>query len=160
MKYNGGPLWKNNYSWQNVYWGPYFVQTTASAWVARLEKATLDIESDKSYSGGLSQCNVGIGRVIPFTTIKTAPPAKLSDDQIKQALTTWISQGSVSKFGARGGYNIFSPPGDNGVPVTSRTVLQCLLRLPQHRGRTKRALLHSRALPLFPRMQPVHQRPL
>ncbi len=111
VKYNGGPLWKNGYSWQNVYWGPYFEQTTASAWVARLEKATLDIESDQSYSGGLSQYNVSIGRVVPFTIIKTAPPTKLSDNQIKQALTNWISEGTVSKLGTRGGYNIFLPPG-------------------------------------------------
>ncbi len=109
--YHGGPLWKSGYSWQNVYWGPYFATANASAWVTRLEKATRDIESDTSYSGGLSEYNVGIGQVISSTTIRTPPPTSLSDKQIKQALTSWISQGLVSKLGIRGAYNIFLPPG-------------------------------------------------
>ena len=111
VKYNGGPLWKNGYSWQNVYWGPFFASGTSSAWIARLEKATMNIESDKSYSGGLSQYNVGIGQVMPFTIVKTAPSTRLSDNQIKQALTSWISQGVVSRLGTQGAYNIFLPPG-------------------------------------------------
>ncbi len=111
VRYNGGPLWKNGYSWQNVYWSPYFTSNTSSAWVTRLEKATRDMESDNSYGGGLSQYNVGIGRVIPFTIIKTPPPTKLSDHQIRQALTGWISQGSVSQLGTEGAYNIFLPLG-------------------------------------------------
>lgn len=109
--YNGGPLWKTGYAWQNVYWGPYFATTSASSWVTRLEKATRDIESDSSYSGGLSEYNVGIGQVVSPTTIRTPPPTSLSDKQIKQALTGWITQGLVSKLGTQGAYNIFLPPG-------------------------------------------------
>ncbi len=111
VNYNGGPLWKNDYSWQNIYWGPYFATATASPWIARLEKAVRDIESDKSYSGELSEYNVGTGQVIPSTTIRTASPSSISDKQIKQALTGWISQGLVSNLGTKGAYNIFLPPG-------------------------------------------------
>src|SRR5712692_5369399 len=109
--YNGGPLWQAGYSWQNVYWGPYFATATAMPWVARLEKATRDIDSDKSYSGGLAEYNVGIGQVTTSTTIRTAPPLALSDNQIRQTLTSWINQGLVAKLGTRGAYNIFLPPG-------------------------------------------------
>src|SRR5262245_22097615 len=111
VAYNGGPLWKNGYSWQNVYWGPYFASTAVSHWINRLEKATRDIESDESYSGGLSEYNVGIGQIITSTTIRTAPPNSLSDKQLKQALTSWISQGLVAKLETHGAYNIFLPPG-------------------------------------------------
>lgn len=109
VKYNGGPLWKNGYSWQNVYWGTYF--TTATAWVRSIEKATADIEADSTYSAGLSQYNVGIGRFVPPATIMTAPPTKLSDTQLRQALTGWIASGTVQRLGAQGAYNIFLPPG-------------------------------------------------
>src|ERR1700704_6518809 len=33
VKYGGGPLWKSGYIWQNIYWGPYFGGSAASAWV-------------------------------------------------------------------------------------------------------------------------------
>src|SRR5689334_20048946 len=33
VKYNGGSLWKSGYAWQNIYWGPYFAGSAASAWV-------------------------------------------------------------------------------------------------------------------------------
>src|SRR6266852_1827604 len=29
VKYGGGPLWKNGYSWQSIYWGPYFTSSSA-----------------------------------------------------------------------------------------------------------------------------------
>src|SRR3989475_12981049 len=91
VKYGGGPLWKNGYTWQNIYWGPYFIGSSASAWVASIEKAVVDIESDKTYSAGLSQYNVGTGSVSPLITIKTAPATKISDGQIKQTLAGWIA---------------------------------------------------------------------
>ena len=109
--YNGGPLWKTGYSWQNVYWGPFFATAAASPWVTRLEKATRDIESDKSYSGGLAEYDVGIGHVITSATIRTPPSQAFSDNQLRQALTDWINQGLVSRLGTRGAYNIFLPPG-------------------------------------------------
>ena len=109
VKYNGGPLWKNGYSWQNVFWGTYF--TTAIAWVRSIEKATADIEADNTYSAGLSQYDVGIGKFVPSMIVKTAPPGRLSDAQLKQALTGWIASGTVQKLGAQGAYNIFLPPG-------------------------------------------------
>jgi len=111
VKYNGGPLWKNGYTWQNVYWGPYFSSPAAQAWVKSIEKAVADIESDKTYSGGLSQYNVGIGKVNPLITIKTAPATNLSDGQIKQSLSSWIASGTVPNLGTKGAYNIFLPPG-------------------------------------------------
>src|SRR6267143_4060471 len=95
VKYGGGPLWKNGYTWQNIYWGPYFASSSTSAWVASLEKAVRDIETDKTYSGGLTQYNVGTGKISPPITIKTAPAAKVSDGQIKQILAGWIASGTV-----------------------------------------------------------------
>src|SRR5216683_4086038 len=111
VKYGGGPLWKNGYTWQSVYWGPYFTSSSASAWVASVEKAVSDMESDKTYSGGLSQYNVGIGKVSPLIKVETSPAAKISDAQIKQTLTGWIASGTVPDVGGRGAYNIFLPPG-------------------------------------------------
>jgi hypothetical protein len=111
VKYGGGPLWKSGYTWQDVYWGPYFAGSSVSAWVQSVEKAVKDIESDKTYSGGLSQYNVGIGKINPFIIIKTAPAAAISDAQVKQALAGWISAGTVPNLGVKGAYNIFLPPG-------------------------------------------------
>ena len=111
VKYGGGPLWKNGYTWQSIYWGPYFTSSSASAWVASVEKAVADIESDKKYSGGLSQYNVGIGKASRLVNIKMAPAAKISDGQIKQTLAGWIASGTVPNLGGRGAYNIFLPPG-------------------------------------------------
>ncbi len=111
VKYNGGPLWKKGYTWQSIYWGPYFTSSSPLAWVASVEKAIGDIESDKTYSGGLSQYNVGIGKVSPLINVKTAPAAKISDAQIKQTLSGWIASGTVPNLGGQGAYNIFLPPG-------------------------------------------------
>jgi hypothetical protein len=111
VKYGGGPLWKSGYTWQSVYWGPYFTSSSASAWVVSVEKAVADIESDKTYSGGLSQYNVGIGKAIPLVNIKTAPASRISDAQIKTTLIGWIASGTVPNLGGRGAYNIFLPPG-------------------------------------------------
>ena len=111
VKYGGGPLWKNGYTWQNVYWSPYFATSTASAWVQGIEKAVKDIESDKTYSAGLSEYNVGIGKVNPPITIKTAPATKISDAQVKQTLASWIGSGTIPNLGTKGAYNIFLPPG-------------------------------------------------
>src|SRR5467141_1221106 len=111
VKYNGGPLWKNGYTWQNLYWGPYFANSSVSAWVASVEKAVRDIETDQTYSLGLSLYNVGIGKINPLINIKTAPAVRISDVQIKQILTGWISSGAIPNLGSRGAYNIFLPPG-------------------------------------------------
>lgn len=109
VKYNGGPLWKDGYSWQNVYWGPYFA--TTPEWVRRVEKATSNIESDPSYSVGLVQYNVGVGRFLPSAIVKTSPPSRLSDVQLKQTLNSWIASGTIAQIGSQGAYNIFLPPG-------------------------------------------------
>src|SRR2546429_6568798 len=111
VKSGGGPLWKNGYTWQSIYWGPYFTASSALAWVASVEKAIRDIESDKTYSVGLSQYNVGIGKISPLVNIKTAPATEISDRQIKQTLAGWIASGTVPNLGGRGAYNIFLPPG-------------------------------------------------
>lgn len=111
VKYGGGPLWKTGYTWQSVFWGSYFANPSASAWISNIQKAIRDIESDKTYSGGLSQYNVGIGKVSPPITVKTVPPAKISDAQIKQTLNGWIASGTVPDLGGKGAYNIFLPLG-------------------------------------------------
>ncbi len=109
LKYNGGPLWKDGYTWQNVYWGSYFA--SSPGWVAKLEKATSDIESDASYSGGLRQYNVGMGKVMKGVVIHMDPPTSLTNAQVKQALSSWVSSGTVAALGVEGAYNIFLPPG-------------------------------------------------
>ena len=111
VKYNGGPLWKSGYAWQSIYWGTYFETASGAAWVKRTEAAVLNIETDRTYSVGLSEYNVGVGRVTPQTVIKTNPSTKLTDSQIKQTLSNWISKGAVSSLGTEGAYNIFLPPG-------------------------------------------------
>ncbi|HET7404811.1 MAG TPA: hypothetical protein VFJ63_01710 [Candidatus Bathyarchaeia archaeon] len=111
VKYNGGPLWRAGYTWQNIFWGSYFATPSAAAWVQRIEKAVLNIETDENYSAELTEYNVGMGRVIPPAFIKTVPSTRLTDSQIKQALVGWISQGTVSNLGSHGAFNIFLPPG-------------------------------------------------
>lgn len=111
VKYNGGPLWKDGYVWQSIYWGSYFTNSTSSSWISRIETAVQNIENDPSYSFGLSEYSVGVGKVVPHTIIKTNPPTKVTDSQIKQVLTRWIGEGVVSNFGSAGAYNLFLPPG-------------------------------------------------
>ncbi len=111
VNYNGGPLWGDGYSWQNVCWGSHYNSASSSSWIRRLQKATLDIEADASYSGGLKQYNVGIGKVIdPPVIINIDPSPQLSDGQIRSALTLWIADSTVPDLARRGGYNIFLPP--------------------------------------------------
>ncbi len=110
VKYNGGPLWQNSYTWQDIYWGSYYTKPSSAQWISRLELAVAHLESDQSYSGGLSQYNVGIGKMIGPVTIRQDPPSQLSNDQIGQTLTGWISNGTVTNLGTSGAYNIFLPP--------------------------------------------------
>ena len=110
LRYDGGPLWKNGYLCQNVYWGDYFTTPAASSWLKRLEKAVFNIENDKTYSHGLAEYNVGIGKIIPHTIIKQTPSTRVSDSHVKQALKTWINEGVVENLGSEGAYNIFLPP--------------------------------------------------
>jgi hypothetical protein len=124
VKYNGGPLWQAGYTWQDVYWGTYYAKPSAAtaAWMKRLELSVLHLETDASYSGGLSQYNVGIGKMIGPVTIQQDPPTQLSNDQIGQSLTGWISAGTVANLGTTGAYNIFFPP---GVTVSLSGDLSC-----------------------------------
>jgi hypothetical protein len=111
VKYNGGPLWQNGYTWQDIYWGTYYTKPSSAQWMSRLELAVAHLESDQSYSGGLSQYNVGIGKMIAPVTIPQDPPTQLSNDQIGKTLTSWIGAGTVTNLGTSGAYNIFLPPG-------------------------------------------------
>lgn len=109
--YNGGPLWKDGYSWQNVYWGSYFSTPPAASWVQRVDAATSNIEADPGYSGGLREYNVGMGKLAPHVLVGLDPAKQLSDGDVQKALTGWISDGTVNNFGTLGAYNIFLPPG-------------------------------------------------
>lgn len=111
VKYNGGPLWRAGYAWQNVFWGSYFATPSAASWVQRIEKAVLNIETDENYSAELTEYNVGMGRLLPPAFIKSVSSTRLTDAQIQHHLTGWISQGTVANIGSHGGYNIFLPPG-------------------------------------------------
>ena len=111
LKYNGGPLWQNGYSWVNIYWGSFYNGSTAASWIAQVDKATRDIERDASYSGGLSQYNVGMGTLAGHVVIPQDPSSTVSNSQIASALKQWISSGMVANLGQKGAYNVFLPPG-------------------------------------------------
>src|SRR6058998_3177704 len=90
-------------SGQNVYWGTYY--DTAPAWIKRLQRATSNIETDASYSGGLVQFNVRIGKAIePPVIIGQDTPALLSDEQIKKSLTDWTKTNTVPDLLGKGAY--------------------------------------------------------
>ncbi len=78
VKYNGGPLWQDGYTWQDVYWGTYYTKPSSAQWISRLELAVAHMESDPSYSAGLRQYNVGIGKVIRPVTIQQDPSSPFS----------------------------------------------------------------------------------
>src|SRR5947208_7185713 len=50
VKYGGGPLWKNGYTWHDIYGGPYFSRPTNRSWTKRLEKPLPVIVSVATYS--------------------------------------------------------------------------------------------------------------
>lgn len=111
LKYNGGPLWKDGYSWLNVFWGSYYSSPTATAWINNVDRATANIEANQSYSGGLSQYNVGIGRLAGHVVIPQDPPATVANTDIAKQLQDWVKSGKLSDLGQKGAYNIFLPPG-------------------------------------------------
>lgn len=111
LKYNGGPLWQDGYTWINIYWGTYFSGSGVSDWIRRVDNATVDIERDTSYSGGLKQYNVGMGRLIGHAVMSEEPASTISDPDIAAKLKDWIKSGKVTDVGQKGAYNIFLPPG-------------------------------------------------
>lgn len=121
-KYNGGPLWHKGYTWQDVYWGSYYTKPSSAQWTKKLESAVAHLEIDASYSAGLSQYNVGVGKIIGPVNVAQDPSAQLSNEQIQAALSSWISSGVVSNLGTGGAYNIFLPP---GVTASLSTDLSC-----------------------------------
>ena len=111
VKYNGGPLWQDGYTWQDIYWGTYYTKPSSAQWISRVELAVAHLESDPGYSGGLRQYNVGIGKTIRAVTIRQDPPSQLSNSEIRKMITAWINAGTVADLGTTGAYNIFLPPG-------------------------------------------------
>src|SRR5213594_2034353 len=83
VKYGGGPPWKNGYTWQDIYWGPYFSSPANTAWVKSIQRAVSHIDSDNTYTVGLSQSNVRTGTLNTPVTTQTAPPTKITDGQIR-----------------------------------------------------------------------------
>ena len=111
VKYNGGPLWQDGYTWQNIYWGSYYTKPSSSQWMNKVELAVAHLESDSSFSGGLRTYNVGTGKLIQPIAIQQDPSSQLSNDHIAKTLTGWINSGTVAALGTTGAYNIFLPPG-------------------------------------------------
>ncbi len=122
LVYNGGPLWGTGYAWINVYWGKFFTTAEGTAWISSVDRATSDIETNPGYSGGLQQYNVGIGKLARSFTIPSDPASTTTNADIKKALNSWISSGTVSDVGTKGAYNIFLPP---GVTVTLSNESSC-----------------------------------
>src|SRR2546430_13358889 len=81
---------------ENIYWGSYYTKPSSSQWMNKLELVVAHLEPDTSYSGGLRQYNVGIGKIIGPVIVQQAPPSQISNDQIAKALTGWISAGTVA----------------------------------------------------------------
>ncbi|MBX8636173.1 MAG: hypothetical protein KIS30_04180 [Thermoplasmata archaeon] len=122
LAYNGGPLWGNGYSWVNVYWGVFYGTPAAKAWMTRVDRAVSNIETNQSYSGGLRQYNVGMGKLLNSTVIPTDPGSVISNAELSKQLVSWINSGTVTDVGAKGAYNIFLPP---GVTVTLSSEASC-----------------------------------
>src|SRR3989454_7423591 len=106
-----GPVWQDGYTWQNIYWGSYYTKPSSSQWMQKLELVVAHLESDTSYSSGLRQYNVGIGKIIGPVIVQQDPPSQISNDQIAKTLTGWISGGTVADLSVNGAYNILLPPG-------------------------------------------------
>ncbi len=109
--YNGGPLWKSGYRWQSIYWGTYWQGKAIPFTTAQVDKAVLDIEADPSYSGGLSEYNVGQGTALPSVVVASNPLSTIDDSQIGPQIKAWIKSGLIPELGQLGAYNIFFPPG-------------------------------------------------
>lgn len=77
----------------------------------KLELVVAHIESDTSYSDGLREYNVGVGKVIGPVIVQPDPPSRISNDQIAKTLTGWIGTGTVADLSTNGAYNIFLQPG-------------------------------------------------
>ncbi len=120
--YKGGPLWRAGYRWQNVYWGGYWKQGNIPFTPARVDKSVADIEADKSYSGGLSEYNVGQGSVLASVIFASNPPQVLDDSQIGGFIKQWIQARLVPELGHTGAYNLFFPP---GVTITLSSDKSC-----------------------------------
>src|SRR2546428_6639039 len=82
----------------------------------RLELAVTHLESDPSYSGGLSQYNVGIGKLIGPVIVQQDPPSQLSNEQIAKTLIGWIGAGTVSNLSTNTAYKLILPPGTTASP--------------------------------------------
>jgi len=114
-KYYGGKLWQDGYSWVNVFYGSYWKNNTQ-----QIDRAVSAIESDPSYSGGLSEYNVGQGKLLTSVVIPEDPPSTIDDEQIIQKLKEWIPNTIPDVTGA---YNVFFPP---NVTVTMQGMSSCV----------------------------------
>lgn len=106
--YNGGPLWKDGYRWFNVFWGSYWSESNL---ISQINSATKDIESNPSYSGRLSEYNVGIGNLSGSAIVSEDPPSTVTETDIGTAIAGWVSAGTIPDLNGNGAYNIFLPPG-------------------------------------------------
>src|SRR5437899_10867544 len=55
VKYNGGPLWKDGYTWQNVYRVQSSGTTAGSSWATSVHRATAATATERDYSAGVGQ---------------------------------------------------------------------------------------------------------
>ena len=120
--YNGGPIWKDGFRWQSVYWGSYWSKPGIPFTPAQVDKAVADIDADPSFWGGLAEYNVGRGTENPSATVGADPPKTIDDSQIGPQITAWIRAGTIPELGQQGAYNIFFPP---GVTVTLQGSASC-----------------------------------
>lgn len=120
-KYNGGPLWQDGYQWVNIFWGPDW---EGNPWVDQLDTAVQDIEKNASYSGGLSQYNVGTGSLHSHVVINSRPPSTLAEKDIGAQLGKWVSEGTIPDLKGKGAYNIFLQKGVTATLGNSKSCVQ------------------------------------
>jgi hypothetical protein len=112
--YNGGPLWKKGFKWVNVYWGSYWSKSPTIA-PSAVDKAVINITTNTSYWGDLSEYNVGsndaTSGLVSQVMLTDDPPAAIDDSQIQTRLTSLIKNGTVVDLKGAGAYNFFFPPG-------------------------------------------------
>ncbi len=124
--YNGGPLWGAGYKWFNIFWGSFWKVNT---WPAKINTVVEDIESNASYSGKLSQYNVGTGSLGGHVIIDADPPPTVSSPDIGNSIKGWIASGTVTDLGIKGAYNVFLPP---GVTATLSSEKSCMVFCDYH----------------------------
>ncbi|MEM3656757.1 MAG: hypothetical protein QXP58_09635 [Thermoprotei archaeon] len=103
-----GPIWGQGYRFMNIYWGQWWVQRHDL--VVKINTALEHIEADNTYSGGLSEYDVGKGAFFGSFTIAKDPPNQLDGWGLEEWLNNSVSTKFLPNLNGLGAYIIFLPP--------------------------------------------------